>query len=116
MSAYRTIADTKVVYVPVGERIDAKGRVYTVFARTGIRVDMANGSWWFKCFRTDTWSRHYTALEAQGRGFNRKAVPIELSDPGLTPSAMARVWGHNPELLNALSDGELLALAADAAK
>jgi hypothetical protein len=113
-AAFRTIRDAKVVFVPIGEYVNKKGELKTKFARTGIRVEMEDGSWWFYHFRYNTWSRHYPGMVIVEQGFNAMPTCCERKDGGLAPHALKRVWGHNPQLLAALEEGKELALIREA--
>jgi hypothetical protein len=115
-TSWRTVSDAKVVYVPLGMKPTKDGEEKMSFARTGIRIEMEDGSWWFFRFQSKTWSRHYPGSKVVGKGFNASNVAIEHKDDGLTENALKRTWGHAPWLLTALKAGVQLALAAEAEK
>ena len=104
-TAWYRVADAKVVFVPLGEKPNKDGEMRMTFARTGIRVDMADGSWWFNSFRFKTWSRHYTNLGGT----------VEQKD-SYTETCLKRDWGNRPHLLEALNKGVVIALEAEAEK
>jgi hypothetical protein len=103
-AAWRTVAESKVVFVPIGEYIDKNGNVRTRFARTGIRLDMEDGSWWFKHFRFNTWTRHYKGKELCGVGFNGHVCEVEKKD-NFSNRELYRTWKHAPSLISALEHG-----------
>ena len=113
LSAWYTIVSAKVVYVPIGTKINKKGEPVTIFARTGIRINMADGSWWFNHFKYGTWSRHYPAMETVGERFNAKSVPVERKE-SYTPSKLQREYAGRGGLLVALVEGSVLALEEEA--
>ena len=106
VTAWRTVADAKVVYVPLGEVPGKDGIPRMRFARTGIRVEMADGSWWFFHFKGRTWSRHFKNLGSS----------VEQKDDGLSESALKREKWPGPALVAALESGYDLALTAEAEK
>ena len=114
-TAWYTVASAKVVYVPIGTKVNKKGETKTIFARTGVRVDMVDGSWWFYHFKFLTWSRHYKGTATAGRGFNACTVIVELKD-SYTPSKLQREYATRPNLLKALEDGTELAYLEEAEK
>ena len=104
--AWRTVTDAKVVYVPLGEKPTKDGEMRMTFARTGIRVEMADFSWWFFHFKSSTWRRHYKL----------PGNPVEQKDKGLSESALKREKWPGPALVAALESGYDLALTAEAEK
>ena len=115
VTAWRTVADAKVVYVPLGEVPGKDGIPRMRFARTGIRVEMADGSWWFKHFKSGTWTHHYPGISTVGKGFNAKATPT-MHKQSYSQRALERDYATRPAMLEALISGEQLALDAEAEK
>jgi hypothetical protein len=58
-----TLSSAKIVYAPPEDtgRVDKDGEPILIFRRIGIRVETADGSWWFQSRRTGTWTRHWMA-------------------------------------------------------
>lgn len=58
---FATVVSAKVVYVPF--EVKAKdGGEDTKFARMGVRVNMADGSWWFHHYKRGSWTQHYPLI------------------------------------------------------
>ena len=112
ITTWHTVKDAKVVYVPLGEKLNKKGELKMTFARTGIRVVMEDGSWWFHHFRSETWTHHWMGTKVEGRGFNAKNVPCEHKQ-SYTDSALKRDYKDRPAMLEALRSGYELALMAE---
>jgi len=110
--SWRTVADSKVVYVPLGMKpVGKKGEEKMTFARTGIRVEMADLSWWLFHFKSRTWTRHYTlgGIERKDEGITEDKLlrQVALPPPNNWPG---------PALKAALEQGVALALEAEAEK
>ena len=109
---FRTVASAKVVYVPLGKNEDDEP---TRFARTGIRVNMADNSWWFLSFRSKSWTNHWVGLESNSN-FLSPSTQVDRKQ-SYTPAALRREYSERcPMMLVALQLGEQLALAEEAAK
>ena len=103
-AAWRTVTDAKVVYVPLGMKPNKKGEMKMTFARTGICVEMADFSWWFLHFKSETWTRHY------------KLGGIERKDAGLSESHLKNDNWPGHALYAALLSGVDIAMQAEAEK
>lgn len=114
-TSWYTVSDAKVVYVPLGMKPNKDGEMKMSFARTGIRVEMEDGSWWFKHFRSGTWTHHYPGIETVGKGFNAIATPV-MHKQSYSQRALERDYSARPYLLAALVAGEDLAKQAEAEK
>ena len=101
--SWRTVSDAKVVYVPLGEKPNKKGELKMTFARTGVRVEMADLSWWFFHFKSESWSRHYSI------------GGVERKDAGLTENQLQRKC-FAPALYQSLLTGLDIAYTAEAEK
>ena len=114
--AWATVAEANTVWVQIGTKKNKKGEDKPVLVRTGIRVRMLDGSWWFNCFRSKTWTCHWMGQEIQGKGFNAKSVSVEKKQ-SFTPNALAREYtGPRKRLIAALDSGVTLAWADEAMK
>jgi hypothetical protein len=51
----------RVIYTPVGWRTTDEGNKPR-YARTGVRVEMQNGDWWFLRFKSGKWTAHTKEL------------------------------------------------------
>ena len=112
--SWKTVSDAKVVYVPL-PKVNAKGEEKVTFVRLGIRVEMADGSYWFYTFRFKSWVNHYTGREVSGKGFNAEWVTVDRKD-SYSENKLKREYANRPGLLKALAEGVEMALTAEAEK
>ena len=112
---HRTIKSAKVVFVPIGTKLNKDGELKTVFVRMGIRVDMLDGSWWFKHFRAGTWTHHWDGLES-GSCFPFAPVKVERKQSYSRIALEREYAGNRRKMIVALEEGEQLAYAEEAAK
>ena len=113
---WEVVKTAKVLFVPIGTTLNKKGEEKTIFARTGIRVDMADGSWWFHHFKHDTWTRHFPSLVVNDC-FGRPEPTIERKDSFRNMAAVVKEFGNRcPELITALEEGVEIALTEEAEK
>ncbi len=84
------------------------------FIDIGIRVELGDGSWWFRCFKSNTWTRHWWGTE-MGRGMdaNRK---VERKEAIGDDVKLLKAFGHCPKLIQALWAGEAIAIEEEAAR
>lgn len=124
VAKFAIVATSKVVYVPF--TVKAKdGGEDTKFMRTGIRIDMADGSWWFHHFKRGTWTQHYPRVQATTH-WGAPAVVFGTGEPIFTPERVERYkdfthivreWGkRTPKLVAALLEGQDQALEDEAEK
>lgn len=127
--AWFTLASAKVVYIPLPVKAkkgkDGGKDTEVRFIRTGIRINMADGSWWFFRFGKETWSQHYPLVQATTR-WNAPAVEFGTNKPIYLPERVERYssfqkvvkeWGvRSPKLVAALLAGRDLALEEEAEK
>jgi hypothetical protein len=103
-----TVSESKVVWAPVGTYITKKGEKKTKFKRIGLRVDMADGSWWFFSFIHESWTKHWPLTQKMDR-LGRPAVeggkPVYLPErkDRYTVDGLRKEWAaRKPELIAAL--------------
>lgn len=108
-----TVKDARVVKT----LINYKGK--QVMFRVGIRIELSDGSWWFRSRPArrvhSTWTKHMPGLPL----YHRSGTPVmENGKHKLGPERIERFgtdknlrksMGHCKALLNALSDGLMLA-------
>ena len=113
---FATIDSAKVVYVPMGTYINKDGEEKTRFIRTGIRVDMADGSWWFQKFRSSSWTNHYPTTVVVSKPWEPLITGVQMETKSFSRMALQREYGGRPRLLQALQDGIAQALEEEAEK
>ena len=67
MANWYTVVESKVVWAPIGVRKLKNGEEKPKFVRIGVRIDMADGSWWFYSFRHDSWTQHFKPVPKTDR-------------------------------------------------
>lgn len=108
MNAWYSVSDSKIVWAPVGTYVTKKGERKTRFKRIGVRVDMADGSWWFYSFVHNTWTKHWPLtrkLDRLGRPAVEagKAVFLPERKDRYTVEGLHKEWlVRKPELVAAL--------------
>jgi hypothetical protein len=117
-----TVLDAKVSYFGF-KAINAKGEEYAKWIRLGIRINMADGSWWFHHFKTSSWTRHWPltqAINKQGKPATElggKPIMLpEKKDQWGNWEKLAKEFGNRPKLLTALQEGVVMAYEAEAEK
>lgn len=115
MSAWRTVAEAKVVYFPLvaGKKKDGEDKI--IFIRVGIRIEMADGTWWFHHFKFGSWTHHFMGADKQGTGFYASQSKQVERKESYTPKALQREYGGRG-LVEALESGVQQALEAEAEK
>lgn len=108
MNAWYCVDDSKVVWAPVGTYTTKNGEVKTKFKRIGLKVSMADGSWWFFSFVHNTWTKHWPLtrkLDRLGRPAVEGGKPIYLPErkDRYTVEGLHKEWlARKPELVAAL--------------
>lgn len=108
---WHTVNSSELVWAPVGVYVNKKGETKTKFIRIGVRVKMADGSWWFFSFRHSSWTKHNTLVRKMDRlgrpACDPKGQPIYLPErkENYTVHQLHREWGsRKPELVAALEN------------
>lgn len=108
---WHTVNSSELVWAPVGVYVNKKGETKTKFIRIGVRVKMADGSWWFFSFRHSSWTKHNTLVRKMDRlgrpACDPKGQPIYLPErkENYTVTQLHREWGsRKPELVAALEN------------
>lgn len=108
-----TANTSKVVYAPIwadgAEDSDQPAR----FARMGVRVDLADGTYWFYHFKAGTWTHHWYGVK-QERWFHQPEQ-VEYSK-AYTFKALRREYRGRECLIVALLEAHDQAIEADEAK
>jgi len=114
-----TVKDSKVVYVPMTVHGKDGGEDTKKFIRTGIRINMVDGSWWFLPFGRKTITQHYPRVQTLTH-WGAPAFEFGTQNPILTPERVERYasfeklvesWGtRNPKLIVAIMEGRDQAL------
>lgn len=122
MASWSTVSESKVSWAPIGTRVLKNGEEKPRFSRIGIRINMADGSWWFYSFKHDSWTLH----RAGSRQFDRLGRPAvdPKGNPLFKPEQKFRFvnWaavvkeyrGGREHLLDALKVAVESALATEA--
>lgn len=113
-NAWFTVKDAKVVVVPIGTRITKDGREVMRYAKSGIRVDMADGSWWFNYFKTGSWTSHTPKMPVKSGPWWSDVVQSGEDTKGYSPVALRSEYAGRPQLLLALREGVSLAMEKEA--
>lgn len=111
----------KVVYIPVIDKDDPDHDDRPPrFAKTGIRIELANGEWWFISFLHGTYTRHRKGLAKRYRSLSvvcDNAGNPEYEDEKVTSykdlNHVMKGLGHCPVLVVALVAGRERALMDD---
>ncbi len=121
MAAWYTVSESKVSWAPIGTRVLKNGDEKPRFSRIGVRINMADGSWWFYSFKHDSWTMHRPGVRLLDR-LGRPAV--EAGKPVFGPERKLRFdnWnavvkeygGRSPGIVAALQGAVESALAAEA--
>jgi hypothetical protein len=110
MSAWYCVNDSKITWAPVGKYVTKKGEVKVRFKRIGVRVDMADGSWWFYSFVHNTWTKHWPLtrkMDRLGRPAIEAGKPVFLPErrDRYTVEGLRKEWlARKPELVSALEN------------
>lgn len=106
-----TVQDKEIVWAPIGTYTNKKGETKTRFIRIGVRVKMADGSWWFFSFKHSSWTKHNTLvrkMDKMGRPeCDARGEPVFLPErkESYTPFQFQKEWGkRKPELVAALEN------------
>ena len=103
-----TVQDKQLVWAPIGTFTNKKGEVKTRFIKIGVKVKMADGSWWFFSFKHKSWTKHNTLVQKMdrlGRPMVEGGKPVFLPErkENYTAHTFHREWGkRKPELVSAL--------------
>jgi len=104
------VSESKVVWAPIGTFTNKKGEVKTKFKRIGLKVNMADGSWWFFSFVHSTWTKHWPLTRKSdmlGRPMVEGGKPVyhpERKDR-YTVQGLRKEWlARKPELVSALEN------------
>jgi len=108
MASWYTVVEAKIVWAPIGVRTLKNGEQKPKFVRIGVRVDMADGSWWFYSFRHDSWTQHLKArpkLDRLGRPlieYGTVAMQPEVKHKYRNWAAVCKEFDKRPGIINAL--------------
>lgn len=104
-----TVQDKEIVWAPIGTFTNKKGEVKTRFIKIGVRVKMADGSWWFFSFKHSSWTKHNTLVQRMDRlgrpEKDPRGNPVYLPErkENYTLNQLNKEWGkRKPELVAAL--------------
>jgi hypothetical protein len=117
MANWYTVVESKIVWAPIGTRVLKNGDEKTRFSRIGVKISMADGSWWFYSFRHDSWTQHFPLrpkLDRLGRPvveYGKIAMQPEKKNKWANWDALSKDFGgRSPGLINALRDAVVSAL------
>jgi hypothetical protein len=117
MANWYTVVESKIVWAPIGVRTLKNGETKPKFVRIGVRVSMADGSWWFYSFRHDSWTQHFkpaVKTDRLGRPVveEGKIVTVERKNNYRNWAAVCKEFAaRSPGLVNALQNGVTDALS-----
>lgn len=107
-TAWFTTTDSKETWAPIGTYTNKNGETKVKFKRIGIRVDMADGSWWFYSYTHGTWTKHWPKVQKMdklGRPATEGGKPVFLPErkDRYTVAGLHKEWAsRKPELVSAL--------------
>lgn len=116
MANWYTVVESKIVWAPIGVRTLKNGETKPKFVRIGVRVDMADGSWWFYSFRHDSWTQHFKPVPKTDRIGKPvveygEIVMVEKKNNYRNWAAVCKEFAaRSPGLVNALQTGVTNAL------
>ena len=116
MANWYTVVESKIVWAPIGVRTLKNGEQKPKFVRIGVRVDMADGSWWFYSFRHDSWTQHFKPVPKTDRIGKPvveygEIVMVEKKNNYRNWAAVCKEFAaRSPGLVNALQTGVTNAL------
>lgn len=119
MANWYTVVDAKIVWAPIGVRTMKNGEEKPKFVRIGVRVDMADGSWWFYSFRHDSWTQHFKPVAKTTRLGKPvveygKTVMVERKNNYRNWAAVCKEFAaRSPGVINALQIAVTNALQSD---
>ena len=105
-----TVTDKNLVWAPIGTYTNKKGEVKTRFIKIGVKVKMADGSWWFFSFKHESWTKHcplVRKMDMLGRPMVEGGKPVFLPErkENYSLRQLHREWGtRKPELVSALEN------------
>lgn len=126
MSKWFTVTESKVSYRPLtgGKDNGSDEEERVRFIRQGVRINMADGGWWFHHFSANSWTYHFPLVRATDFGGrpreDKHGKPVFLPERKLSfPNfrGVVKEYGKRaPHLILALMRGEEDALEAEAEK
>ena len=108
---WHTVNNSDIVWAPIGTFVNKKGETKTRFIRIGVKVQMADGSWWFFSFKHSSWTKHNTLVQKMDKLGRPETTP--QGEPVYLPERKERYtvrelhkeWGvRKPELVSALEN------------
>ena len=119
MAAWYTVLESKISWAPIGTVITKKGQEKPRFSRIGVRIDMADGSWWFCSDKHGSWTLHFPRrpeTDFMGRPMMEegkpKLLPEKTSRWASTEALVADFGPRSPGLVAALKTAYIAALEA----
>lgn len=104
------VSEATVVWAPIGTTVNKRGEERTRFSRLGIKVEMADGSWWFHSFKHGSFTQHFPLIQASDR-LGRPAVDPK-GNPVMLPErtnrfanlqAVCREFENRPQFVQNLT-------------
>jgi hypothetical protein len=78
------VSEATVVWAPIGTTVNKRGEEKTRFSRLGVKVEMADGSWWFHSFKHGSFTQHFPQTQAMDRlgrpAVDPKGKPVMLPE------------------------------------
>ena len=123
MASWNTAIDSKLVWAPIGMRTLKDGTTKPRFVKIGVKVEMADGSWWFFSFRHESWTQHFVPVRAMDRlgrpamqGNSPLYLPARVVRWATTEKVVKEFGSRAPGLVLALQTGLEAALEAQEAE
>lgn len=116
MANWYTVVESKIVWAPIGVIRTKTGEEKPKFVRIGVKISMADGSWWFYSFRHDSWTQHFKPmpkLDRLGRPVIEygKPVMVERKNKWNNWGAVCKEFAaRSPGIVNSLQTAIVNAL------
>jgi hypothetical protein len=120
MANWYTVVESKISWAPIGTRTMKNGEEKTRFSRIGIRINMADGSWWFYSFKHESWTLHQPGrqeLDRLGRPHFVGGKPVmgpERKTRFANWRAVLKEYDARPSIVASLQSAVEAALTAEA--
>ena len=90
--------------------------------KMGVRINMADGSWWFFHYKYGSWKKHWTRVQATNRlgqpafDGDKPIMLPERTESYKDQATLEKEWTRMPELVSALLTAVHIAELEEAAK
>lgn len=100
--AWFDVSETKLVWAPIGTAVNKNGQERTKFSRLGVKVEMADGSWWFYSFKHGSYTQHFPRVKAFWTPGEQEHYLPERKNRYASWEAVQKEFKNRPAFLKAL--------------